>query len=168
MIEFIEAAVPPTNLPTFDTPEEAIAHGERAFIDTTLGGQSIKDCMGQEIERVDWGDTAIRLHLANGPILVLGLVGREIDVALRHTAIATDLGARSIADSVVVHIEAQEFVWERAILLHALTGRRLLRLQLSGSDAFNFLYVSNIGILHVSALIDRSSRRAFLFWQPSD
>jgi len=46
MIEFIEAALPPTEEPSFDTPEEAIAHGKRAFVDTTLGGQSIGDCIG--------------------------------------------------------------------------------------------------------------------------
>ena len=39
MIEFIEADLPPTEQPSFDTPEEAIAHGRRAFVDVTLGGQ---------------------------------------------------------------------------------------------------------------------------------
>lgn len=170
MIELIEAIVPPLNLPTSNTPEDAIAHGERAFIDTTLGGQSIKQCVGQAIQSVDWGDAAIRLHLANGLTLTLALSlhDHEVDVTVQETATATDLGESSIADSVVVRLAAQEFEWERAALLNALIGRRFLRLHLSGSNAANFLYVKDIGILHLSALVDRSSQRPFLFWQPSD
>jgi hypothetical protein len=52
--------------------------------------------------------------------------------------------------------------------MRSLVGKRVSRLQLSGSDAFNFLYVKEIGILHVSALIDCASRRPFMFWSPSD
>jgi hypothetical protein len=168
MIEFIEAVLPRTEQPSFDSPEEAIAHGKRAFVDTTLGGQSIGDCIGQPVERVDWSDTAFRLHLGNGLALTLRLHDREIDVAAAREPSAPDLGDSAIAGSVVVRLGPQEFVWDRAVLMHALVGKPLLRLQLSGSDAFNFLYVKDIGILHLSALIDRSSQRAFMFWSPSD
>lgn len=168
MIEFIEAALPPIEEPSFDTPEEAIAHGKRAFVDTTLGGQSISDCIGQPIERVDWGDTAFRLHLINGLALSAHLRGREIDVAVERQPSPPSLGEGALADSVMVHLGPQEFVWDRAALMRGLVGRRLTRLQLSGSDAFNFLYVKDIGILHLSALIDRNSQRAFMFWSPSD
>lgn len=52
--------------------------------------------------------------------------------------------------------------------MRAFVGKPVVRLQLSGGDAFNFLYVKGIGILHLSALIDRSSHRAFMFWSQSD
>jgi len=168
MIEFIEADLPPTEQPSFDSPEEAIAHGKRAFVDITLGGQSITDCVGQPIERVDWSDTAFRLHLANDLALTLRLHDGEIDVAVGREPSPPDLGDSAIAESVVVRLGLQEFAWDRAALMHALVGKRLLRLQLSGSDAFNFLYVNDIGILHLSALIDRGSQRAFMLWSPSD
>ena len=168
MIEVIEAIVPPLSLPTSATPEEAIAQGERAFIDTTLGGQSIKQCVGQTIESVDWNDTAFRLHLANGLILAVSLHDDEVDATVRERASAADLDRRSIADSVVVRLEAQEFEWDRAALLKALTNHRFSRLHLSGSNAANFLYVTGAGMLHLSALVDRNSQCSFLFWQPTD
>lgn len=168
MIEFIDAALPPTEEPSFDTPEGAIAHGMRSFVDTTLGGQSIGECIGQPIERVDWSDTAFRLHLTNGLTLTLRLHDREIDVAVGRAPTTPDLGERVIADSVVVRLGPQEFVWDRAALLHGLVGKHLTRLQLSGSDTFNFLYVKDIGILLLSSLIDRTAQRTFMFWSPSD
>ena len=168
MIEFIEAVLPPTDQPTFDSPEEAIAHGERAFVDITLGGQSIGDCIGQTIERVDWSDAAFRLHLNNGLALTLHLHDREIDAAVTREPSPFDLGDNLIAERVVVRLATQEFVWDRAMLMHSLVGKAAVRLQLSGSDAANFLYVKGIGILYLCALIDRSSQRAFMFWSPSD
>lgn len=168
MIEFIEAVLPPTEQPSFDAPEEAIAHGKRAFVDVTLGGQSIRECIGQPIERVTWSDTAFRLHLTQGRALTLRLHDHEIDVAVGREPSVPDLGDSVIAESVVVRLGPQEFVWDRAVLMRSLVGKSIVRLQLSGSDAFNFLYVKGIGILHLSSLIDRGSHRAFMFWSPSD
>ena len=168
MIEFIEAVSPPIEEPSFDTPEEAIAHGRCAFVDSTLGGQSIGDCIGQPIERVDWGDTAIRLHLINDLALTARLHDRQIDVAVEREPGPPDLGIGVLADSVIVRLAAQEFVWDRAALMRGLVGKCLTRLQLSGSDVCNFLYVKDIGILHLSALIDHNFQRAFMFWEPSD
>ncbi len=168
MIEFIEAVLPPTDQPSFDTLEEAIAHGKRAFVDVTLGGQSIRECLGQPVERVDWSDTAFRLHLANAFALTIRLHDREIDVAVGREPSARDLGDSAIPGSVVVRLGPQEFVWDRAALMRALVGKPVVRLQLSGGDAFNSLYVKGIGILHLSALIDRNSHRAFMFWSQSD
>ena len=168
MIEFIEAVLPPSEQPSFGSPDEAIAHGKRAFVDLTLGGQSIANCVGQVIEGVDWSDTAFSLRLSNGFALTLVLQDGEIDVAVEREPRAPNLGDNTIAESVAVRLGPQEFVWDRAVLLRSLVGKRLSRLQLSGSDAFNFLYVKEIGILHLSALIDGASRRAFMFWSPSD
>lgn len=168
MIEFIEAILPPTEEPTFDTPEKAISHSQRAFVDITLGGQSIEECIGRRIARVAWSDTAFRLYLANGLALTLRVFDREIDAAVERACNALDLGESTIADSVTVRLGAQEFVWDRAALTLGLIGNRLTRLQLGGNDECNFLYVQNSGILLLSALIDRSSRRAFMFWSPTD
>lgn len=103
-MKFIEAVLPPTDQPSFDTPEEAIAHGKRAFVDVTLGGQSIRECLGQPVERVDWSDTAFRLHLANGFALTMRLHDREIDVAVEREPSARDLGDSVIPGSVVVRL----------------------------------------------------------------
>lgn len=168
MIEFIEAVLPPTEQPSFETPEEAIAHGKRAFVDVTLGGQSIANCLAQAIEGVDWSDTAFRLRLSSGFALTLVLHDREIDVAVEREPRAPNLGDNTIAESVIVRLGPQEFVWDRGGLMRSLVGKRVSRLQLSGSDAFNFMYVKEIGILHLGALIDGASRRAFMFWSPSD
>lgn len=168
MIEFIEAVLPPSEQPSFDSPEEAIAHGKRAFVDVTLGGQSIANCLGQAVDSVDWSDTAFRLRLSNGFALTLVLHDREIDVAVEREPRSPNLGDNTIAESVVVRLGPQELVWDRAVLMRSLVGKRLSRLQLSGGDAFNFLYVKEIGILHLSALIDSASHRAFMFWSPSD
>lgn len=167
MIEFIEAVLPPSDQPSFETPEEAIAHGKRAFVDVTLGGQRIAHCLGQAIEGVDWSDTGFRLRFSNDLALTLVLHDREIDVAVELEPGAPNLGHNTIAESVVVRLGPQEFVWDRAVLMRSLVGKRVSRLQLSGSDEFNFLYVKEIGILHLSALIDGASRRAFMFWSPS-
>lgn len=166
VIEFIEAALPPNEEPSFDTPEEAIAHGNRAFADVTLGGQSIDDCLGQSIEGVEWCDTAFRLCLTNGLALTVRLHDREIDVAVERKSGAPSLGDSTIAESVSIRLGPQDFVWDRGMLMRSLVGKSLLRLQLSGSDAFNFLYVKDIGILHLSALIDRLTQRVFMFWSP--
>ncbi len=168
MIKFIEAVLPPTEEPSFDTPDEAIAHGQRAFVNVTLGGQSIGDCLGQPIEGVDWSDTAFRLRLTNGLALTVRLHDREIDVAVERELAAPDLGGSTIAETVAVRVDRQEFVWDRAMLMRSLVGKPFLRLQLSGSDAFNFLYVKDIGILYLCALIDRNTQSAFMFWSPSD
>lgn len=166
MIEVIEAEAPIIDTPEFDTAGEAIEHAKRSSINASLDGFDVSAFVGETVEQVDWSDNAFCLHLASGRNLRLGLCGGKVDVLVQELA---DLpGDKSFASSVVVHLGSLRFVWKRGELLRRLCGHKFSRLQLSGGAMGNFLYVKDAGILHLGALIERASRRSFLFWDFSD
>ena len=162
-MEIILATQPLEFEPGFDTPEEAIA-----FSKAILARRGNFAAHAGRVTRVaDWRDDAIVLQLDNGKSLHFGCARYVVDLAVEDGVPSNGAFRARGPDAVRVRLgDGEAFYWDRAALIRALEGNTIRRIQ-AGQTIF-FLYVSNVGILMIRVLINRSTGRPFLYWGLTD
>jgi len=163
-LETILATLPLEFEPGFDTSEETIAFSK--WIAAVRGNENIASCIGRVIRLADWRDDAIFLQLDNGKTLHFGCARYVVDLAIEDSVPSDGANESRAPKAVLVQLEDVTFYWDRDELIRALEGNTVQRIQ-AGQTLF-FFYVSNVGILMISVLINRSTGRPFLFWQVTD
>jgi hypothetical protein len=164
MLKTIEATLPSESEPAFKTPGEAIDFSKS--IDRTHHHNDMALCIGQIIRARDWRDDSFDLHLDNHKVLQFGCAQNVVDVIIGDDQPNTVVGGPQTQEVVLVRLKGKEIHWKRDELMRALRGNAVYRIQMGQSGLF--LYVTNVGILAVSVLIDRSTGRPFLFWEMVD
>ncbi|HEY4029424.1 MAG TPA: hypothetical protein VGM25_03705 [Caulobacteraceae bacterium] len=152
--------------PGFDTPDEAIQYA-KGRANRTQRGEDVTPYVGQSITSVDWRDDALWLGLASGATLQFEIVEHKVDLTIIEVNGGSQRSASTMHDVVALIFRNETSIWKRAQMMESLLGNEFHRVQLSGS-MFNFLYMRNVGILHLSVLLNRQTNRPFLFWCPSD
>ena len=71
-----------------------------------------------------------------------------------------------LADVVLLRVGATEAYWNRGRLVNAMVGTIVLRIQ--ATEIGFFLYLSDVGIVLISTLIEHVSGRPFLHWDLTD
>jgi hypothetical protein len=165
-MQIIEAERPPCNDAAFDTPVQAIAYARRQ-INRTRRGEDLTPYVGRTIVSVQWRDDALRLQLDSGIALQFGIVEQLVDVAIINAAAAQQWGPGTIEDTALIRFGTNASIWRRGELMRSLQGNDFRRMQLGGV-MFSFLYISNVGILHLSTAIDRATSLPLLYWHLSD
>jgi hypothetical protein len=164
-LETILASLLPNFEPGFDTPEEAIAFSK--WIAAARGNENIASCIGRVIRLADWRDDGIFLQLDNGKTLHFGCARYVVDLAVEDGVPSNSASTLRGPGAVLVRFgDGEAFYWDRAELIRALEGNSIRRIE-AGQTIF-LLYVSNVGILMISVLINRSTGRPFLFWEMTD
>jgi len=163
-LDIIEAAFPPVGEPSFGTPEEAIVFSK--FIAATRESENVAPCIGSLIRFADWSDDAIFLQLDNGKTLHFRCERYVVELTIEDSAPSKGASESQAPKAVLVQLGDQPFHWNRDELLRALEGNPISRIQ-AGQTLF-FLYVSNVGILMINVLINRSTGCPFLFWEMTD
>ena len=164
MLRTIEATLPSESEPGFKTPAEAIEFSKS--IDRTRRPNGIDLCIGQIIRTTDWRDDSFDLHLDNHKVLRFGCAQNIVDVIIGDDQPNTVVDGPQTLEVVLVRLKGKEIHWKRDELMRALRGNAVNRIQIGQSGLF--LYVTNVGILAVNVLIDRSTGRPFLFWEMVD
>ena len=164
MLKTIEAALPSESEPAFKTLEEAIAFSK--YIDRKRHHNDIDLFIGQIIREADWRDDSFGLHLDNHKVLQFGCGQYVVDVIIGDDQPNTVGGGQQTPEAVLVRLKGKEIHWKRGELILALRGNAIHRIQMGQSGLF--LYITNVGILSVNVLIDRSTELPFLFWEMVD
>ena len=164
MLRIIEATLPSESEPAFETPGEAIEFSK--FIDRTRHHTDMASCVGRIIRAADWRDDSFSLYLDNHKVLQFGCAEYGVDVIIGDDPPSTVVGGPRTQEIVLVRLKNKEIYWKRDELMRALPSHAVDRIQMGQSGLF--LYVTKIGIVAVSVLIDRSTSRPFLFWEMVD
>jgi hypothetical protein len=163
MLTEIEATFPPVEEPVFEMPDEAIDFSKS--IDRARQINDLPSCIGRTIQAADWSDDSLSLCLDNHKVLHFRCVKNQVTVTIDDHASDILIHTR-IPDTVLLRLDGREIVWNRGKFIQKLTGKSFSRIQMSRSGSF--LYVEDIGIVAVYVLIDCSTGRPFLFWEPTD
>jgi len=164
MLKAIDATLPSESEPAFETPGEAINFSKS--IDRTRHHDDVDLCVGRIIRAADWRDDSFSLHFDNLKVLQVDCAQNVVDVIIGDDPPNTVVGGPQTQQVVLVRLKGKEIHWKRDELMRALRGNAVYRIQMGQSGLF--LYVTNVGILAVSVLIDRSTGRPFLFWEMVD
>ena len=164
MLQAVEVSFPPMAEPVFKTPEEAIAFS--VSIDRALRHPRISECIGQKIRSAWWRDDAIFLCLENEMTLHFGYAERAVDLMIEESVSSNVVGESQSLEITLIFLSGQESRWERNKLIKALEGNSVYRIQAIQSGYF--LYVTDVDILWITYIINRATRRPFLYWDSVD
>jgi hypothetical protein len=164
MLNAIDATLPSESESAFATPEEAIEFSKS--VDRARHRDEMDLCVGPIIRAADWRDDRFSLHFDNHKVLQVGCAQNVVDVIIGDDPPNTVVAGPRTQEVVSVRLKGKEIHWKRDELMRALRGNAVYRMQMSQSGLF--LYVTNIGILAVNVLINRSTGHPFLFWRMVD
>jgi hypothetical protein len=164
MLKTIEAILPSESEPAFKTPGEAIDFSKS--IDRTRRPNGMDLCIGQIIRTTDWRDDSFDLDLGNHKVVRFGCAKNIVDVIIGDDQPNAVVDGPQTLEVVLVRLKGREIHWKRDELMRALRGNAVDRIQMGQSGLF--LYVTNVGILAVNVLVDRSTGHSFLFWEMID
>jgi len=164
MLKTIDAALPSVREPSFATPEEAINFAK--MIDRARRKNDDASYIGRLVEAAHWRGDTLRLNLDNGKVLHFQAARDAVDLTIEDDVLDQAPGGSETPDLVLVRLAGKEIHWQIGELIRALVGQVVLRIQ--ASQIGFFLYLTNVGILYLSVLIDRHSGCPFLFWDLSD
>jgi hypothetical protein len=160
MIETVEAGQHPWIGPVGRSPEGAIA-SSKSF-DRKHRKRELESCVGLTIKAVQWSDQALRLYIENCKIIGIQHIEGIVNCSLTDGPFESS----GMADTVLLRLAGREFLWKRAELIGSLRGRQFQRVFVTPN--LLFLYVSKVGILSISTLVNLRTGRDFLFWWPSE
>jgi hypothetical protein len=164
MFDTIQVTVASMAEPFLKTPEEAIRFSKS--INRTRIPPGISSCMGQKINSTGWSDDAISLHLESGKTLRFRYAKNAVDLTIRDD-VSSSVARESLSQEIqLIFPSGEETRWERGKLIEALEGNAIHHIQATQSSFF--VYVTNVEILWIYFLIDRSSGHPFLYWGLTD